>query len=637
MAEPVETQYVHIALIGAVSAGKSTLLNALFGQRYSNMAMARTTATEIIYLENPEVKADPVAIHDKNVSANAAIMTNSNRPGQELKVNDIAPLVYEVPVLHNFLVGKLNTGVRLALHDLPGLNCCRNKIVYRKYIESIFHTFDIILFVVDARSALNTVDEREILAMIISCIKNNKSIGLCTQLCVVINKCDITEMVSLESREVQPIEAELRTMITRIKNTILTSVPSELAWTPRFICICAEDAYVYRMYDRNPKCHIDDCHRDRIGINEFGRNWIKMDKTERSGKLEEGLTRIGKVAYAIDSSGFANLEFNLGQILTPYYQFTIFLDRLKHEANQIPLDSKTESKFLYVISILKKIDKKLSKLVHAFNHTDMDFYNSFFSEVTRRHVDQFILAHHKYVCRLDMPKENVSAYWELMRIHKVFINLNTSLPRWTGTIGQVSAKTISDNIDRFVTNLTQDKSIANVDMLISTIGQFIGEVAKKEAIAHICSNLCAYAFVREGKVADIIPMYERFAGMRATREPNVEINDLLSNFDIASRWASDTERDWQGMFILFSRYHLAEAFQYVGLGRRLLGIKVDVMRNVQPRQTASAKGTASAILLKEVFRRVVVSYPDGVGDLDELYKRLRLRGGPIGGPDLDSP
>ena len=45
------TQYIHIALMGAVSAGKSTLINGLFVARYSDMSMKRTTANEIIYYE----------------------------------------------------------------------------------------------------------------------------------------------------------------------------------------------------------------------------------------------------------------------------------------------------------------------------------------------------------------------------------------------------------------------------------------------------------------------------------------------------------------------------------------------------------------------------------------------------------
>ena len=46
---------VNIALIGAVSAGKSTLLNALFLEKLSDMKIKRTTMVPQVYSETDEL------------------------------------------------------------------------------------------------------------------------------------------------------------------------------------------------------------------------------------------------------------------------------------------------------------------------------------------------------------------------------------------------------------------------------------------------------------------------------------------------------------------------------------------------------------------------------------------------------
>ena len=46
---------VNIAILGAVSAGKSTLLNTIFANTYSECKIKRTTMTPQIYLETDKL------------------------------------------------------------------------------------------------------------------------------------------------------------------------------------------------------------------------------------------------------------------------------------------------------------------------------------------------------------------------------------------------------------------------------------------------------------------------------------------------------------------------------------------------------------------------------------------------------
>src|SRR5207244_4040064 len=108
---------------------------------------------------------------------------------------------------HNLLEGKLKPGIRLAIHDLPGLNDSKTSSVYHQYVTEHFHQYDIILFIVDIVSGLNTNDEKNILKLIIDGIKKNKdTYGVETEVIVILNKCDEMEIVDKNSHEAQPID-----------------------------------------------------------------------------------------------------------------------------------------------------------------------------------------------------------------------------------------------------------------------------------------------------------------------------------------------------------------------------------------------------------------------------------------------
>jgi predicted GTPase len=96
---------LNIAIIGAVSAGKSTLLNALFADTYSDMKIKRTTMVpQVYYCNGNKTKS----IREKNTAKNKALLDKGNLDSTDIKEMDhyTGPL-YDFVALPNETVTNL--------------------------------------------------------------------------------------------------------------------------------------------------------------------------------------------------------------------------------------------------------------------------------------------------------------------------------------------------------------------------------------------------------------------------------------------------------------------------------------------------------------------------------------------------
>ena len=101
-------------------------------------------------------------IREHNRVKNEEIMKKTEG-GDTLVYEDVKEVSYYVPKLYDILKNKRIDKVFFTVYDLPGMNDSQTKNVYFKYCEENFHEFNIVLFVVDVTSALNTSDEMDIL------------------------------------------------------------------------------------------------------------------------------------------------------------------------------------------------------------------------------------------------------------------------------------------------------------------------------------------------------------------------------------------------------------------------------------------------------------------------------------------
>ena len=158
---------LRIAIGGCISSGKSTLINAICTKTYSDMQRKRTTMKPQIYCETKN-ELDPIylnSIRENNKNDNSEIY----KKGSDLTIDDITPSVYPIPRIPDFM--NLHEECYLDLYDLPGLNDSQTQDVFFQYIDRNHLDFDMIIYIVDVCSALNTTDEMNILTKFLDVIQ----------------------------------------------------------------------------------------------------------------------------------------------------------------------------------------------------------------------------------------------------------------------------------------------------------------------------------------------------------------------------------------------------------------------------------------------------------------------------------
>lgn len=323
---------INIAIIGTVSAGKSTLMNGLFVNTYSDMKLKRTTMTPQIYVETDIIEPKKLQkIRSDNTKTNIDLIAKTESK-EKITINDIKETYHEVPKIHKLV--NLENSVYLTIYDIPGLNDARTKDVYFEYLDNNFYKFDIIIFVVDIHSGLNTADEIMILEKILNNIKKNKeSYDIINKLIVIANKCD--EM-QYEKKDCKILDEELEEMFEQVTLTVKQKVAEII---PNLIYsinpLSAEDSYIYRMYDRNPAYELDIKHVNKFGFNEYGKSrWNRLNDKKKSAKIKELMQKMD-INDTLSHTGFKGFNETLNVFLNPKKQYIYLNNHLIYEMKQI--------------------------------------------------------------------------------------------------------------------------------------------------------------------------------------------------------------------------------------------------------------------------------------------------------------
>lgn len=355
------SEYINICLVGCVSAGKSTILNAFFSNNYAQCKIKRTTM-----MPNKFIESDDAEIISSQEDILSTITTTNKQIYEEhQQINSNSDMTFYVEHMDM----NIGSNIKICLWDIPGLNDAKTKKVYYDYLKKNFEKFNIILFVVDIYSGLNTSDEMEILHFLTENIVKHKSIsGNHIKLLAVINKADDMQLVEMtemtQSKFKLEVLGELGEMFQQSVDTIRTEfsekdIESNLL---DIIPICGLDANLYRMIKKYQ--NIDKLTEEnilRIGVNEEGSKFRRYAKSEQKQRVQKKICDKNFVNDMIKFSGFEQIESALETYIKTNGTMMI-VENLIWEYQKIPTMTK--------INMIGNIKTKLSVLNNVRLHSE---------------------------------------------------------------------------------------------------------------------------------------------------------------------------------------------------------------------------------------------------------------------------
>jgi len=306
---------INFAIIGCVSAGKSTFFNAVTSCTFSEMKRKKTTMLPQIYqTTNDKSLIDDIkTIYNKNKKSNDEIL--------EKRENNTFVIERDFKVINHFIdriPDFIDNEDNYSILDMPGLNCGADTLYY-DYIKSTSSNIDIYILVVDVNSALNTTDEINIIRLIIEQIKKNNN----GYIHILINKCD--DIQYDKSNKIDLGEEELNEMYQRAETIIkkeCASIIHNVSWSP----ICSSKLYIYRGIKNNID-NIDEKQLDEIIAQEVGKSELRKLKTvENKRKFMIGKLSENKIEYNIwmKETGYSYFQESINKTIKKNYDNIIY-------------------------------------------------------------------------------------------------------------------------------------------------------------------------------------------------------------------------------------------------------------------------------------------------------------------------
>jgi GTP-binding protein EngB required for normal cell division/predicted DNA-binding ribbon-helix-helix protein len=331
----IPTDNINLCFVGGVSTGKSTVLNSVFCEELTQCKIKRTTMWPTVYVENESIQDISTEEIYKIITEKNKEIIEKTESGQKLDSGDYKELVFNV--------GKLDINILeesyVNVYDIPGLNDARTKHIYYDYLENNFHKFNLVVFLVDIQSGLNTSDEMDMLRFIINNTKDQfKRNQRHIYTLVIVNKAD--DMQTEEDSDKLEITGELREMFEQVENTVQTEFADNGLKNALIgvIPLCARDSYLYRMVKKHGKnFKLTPEQILKIGVNENGKKFSTLKPATQEARVNEILKDESFVNTMIKLSGFSRLESILHQFLQDNNKGSkLRIDNLMYELKKLP-------------------------------------------------------------------------------------------------------------------------------------------------------------------------------------------------------------------------------------------------------------------------------------------------------------
>jgi GTPase SAR1 family protein len=353
--------HINLAIIGTISAGKSTLLNALVTDHLSETHIKKTTLLPHIFHESGE------PVHTKQyIRLNTTNHTDQfNENMLNGSVTKLEELHYNIGKIQNFIEFKKH--VSLNIYDIPGLNDSETKKLYYEYMTKIFKQLNIILWTVDINSSINTSDEIDILEFLLSNIKENKTkYQINTKLIILLNKCD--DMCVDESTNELVLDGDRKDMYDQAKKIIDSKILKNYPECKYdMMPISSINAYIYRMIQNNKLDEIDETHMNILGTTEYSKiEWKGFSDKEKKEKI---LIKLNSdiINLRINNTGFNNIKSCIQKHINELGEVMMLFDVIKSEIIQT-YDSCADKKTEYNLSYFSEIKDKIERLKSEYNN-----------------------------------------------------------------------------------------------------------------------------------------------------------------------------------------------------------------------------------------------------------------------------
>ena len=328
----------------------------------------------------------------------------------------------------NKLDVKISDNLLITLYDMPGLNDARTKDVYYKYLQDNFYKFNIVIFVVDIYSGLNTSDEIDIVNLLTRNIKKikleeDKNIHMLT----VINKAD--DMQISEGELV--ITGELVEMFNQVVNTVqqnfeAKSISDNLIG---FVPICGLDSHLYRMIQKfGPDYNLSNENILKIGTNDMGKKRFTMLKPqEQKEKILSIIKDTEFIDHMIRLSGFEKLELILYEFIK-LNGTNLVIDNINYElkrTNPVNIDNleQTIIENINLFLMLKQIDE--SKYNEKMGWIVKSIHTQIFKLISSTHKINWIIEYYDDVIKKLSTNEqiymNINKFWNFEQYPTYFV------------------------------------------------------------------------------------------------------------------------------------------------------------------------------------------------------------------------
>jgi small GTP-binding protein len=467
----LQRKQINIAIVGPVSAGKSTLMNALFANQYSDMKIKRTTMTPQIYLETNNQPKDMVELSkeilENNREVNQTLMKKSES-NEKILQSDIAESKYFIPRVHKLV--KMPSDVYLTIYDIPGLNDSQTKNIYFQYVNENFYKFDLVIFVIDINSALNTSDEVDILKNIISNSKDNfQKYSIENKLIILANKCDTLRLGKDDKLIIEEEYQEMFDQIKTIVNAEVTKIFPQLQYN--ILPISCEDSYIYRMCNRDPNMDLDLKHANKFGYNEYGRSkWDRLGEDIKKDKIKKLMSEIN-IDEVLKVSGFLDFRIILNKYLSDDEQIKYLLNRIYYDMTKInkhhQLDISGDINDFYVLKC--KIEEIYNSYTSQENESKSEVLNNVrrfifyekddkinisstpdckkITDKFNNYIIDYLNKYHQNVIKIEISKVSNT---NLEQIHKIKKNMNKLLEYFPQLLtGKLILQEVNDALNAY--------------------------------------------------------------------------------------------------------------------------------------------------------------------------------------------